>query len=122
MSGSYLADVAPVCRQRLKVSQIVTRGAARGWGAMSARTALRACAASDEEAGRGRERNRTGAGGPGRCQERQPALIRRGAKKHLPAGMEYCDRCGGVGGAEFWPGYTCFKCEGHGWVEPKGDA
>lgn len=30
------------------------------------------------------------------------------------SGREVCDRCGGIGGASQWPGFTCFKCNGAG--------
>jgi hypothetical protein len=31
-------------------------------------------------------------------------------------GLCRCDRCGGVGGHNSWPGFTCFKCNGAGAV------
>lgn len=34
-------------------------------------------------------------------------------------GLVRCDRCGGVGGASHWPGFTCFDCDGRGCVAPK---
>lgn len=34
---------------------------------------------------------------------------------------QLCDRCGGVGGASHWPGYTCYKCTGKGWT-PKQES
>lgn len=29
---------------------------------------------------------------------------------------DVCDRCGGLGGASHWPGFTCFECNGAGSV------
>lgn len=31
-------------------------------------------------------------------------------------GEERCDRCGGAGGANHWPGFTCYDCGGRGSV------
>jgi hypothetical protein len=31
-------------------------------------------------------------------------------------GLTRCDRCGGVGGHQSWPGFTCYDCGGHGAV------
>jgi hypothetical protein len=31
----------------------------------------------------------------------------------VAAGREVCDRCGGAGGHSGWPGFTCYKCDGH---------
>ena len=31
-------------------------------------------------------------------------------------GLRRCDRCGGAGGHNSWPGFTCFKCDGAGAV------
>jgi hypothetical protein len=31
-------------------------------------------------------------------------------------GLERCDRCGGAGGHNSWPGFNCFKCNGAGAV------
>jgi len=36
--------------------------------------------------------------------------------KWANAGQQRCDRCGGAGGRKEWPGFNCFKCEGHGAV------
>jgi len=27
-----------------------------------------------------------------------------------------CERCGGAGGSKSWPGFTCYGCDGLGWV------
>ncbi len=29
-------------------------------------------------------------------------------------GLERCTRCGGAGGHNSWPGFTCFRCDGIG--------
>ena len=29
-------------------------------------------------------------------------------------GEEPCDRCGGAGGYQGWPGFTCYQCGGKG--------
>lgn len=36
--------------------------------------------------------------------------------KWAARGMTRCDRCGGEGGSQSWPGFSCYKCEGHGAV------
>lgn len=38
------------------------------------------------------------------------------AAKALMNDGEVCDRCGGYGGADCWPGFTCFQCGGRGWL------
>jgi hypothetical protein len=32
-------------------------------------------------------------------------------------GMQVCDRCGGAGGHDGWPGFTCYKCGGERAIE-----
>jgi hypothetical protein len=40
-------------------------------------------------------------------------------RKQVPAGRVSCDRCGGFGGHNQWPGFVCFDCDGLGHVEAK---
>lgn len=44
-------------------------------------------------------------------------LARQGrTRKAVPADHVECDRCGGFGGHNQWPGFVCFKCDGIGSV------
>lgn len=38
-------------------------------------------------------------------------------RKVEKAGYKVCTRCGGAGGYEGWPGYTCWDCMGKGYIK-----
>lgn len=42
--------------------------------------------------------------------------------KRTPTGSHCCDRCGGRGGREMWPGYVCFDCGGSGYLADSKDS
>lgn len=50
--------------------------------------------------------------------EAEYMLAKRGQfRRTVPAGRIECPRCGGFGGADQWPGFVCFQCDGLGHVD-----
>lgn len=61
------------------------------------------------------EADRMTAEGRARAAEHARVMAERYAVAEANGGT-VCTRCGGVGGSESWPGWTCYDCDGRGWV------